>query len=341
MFPLPTTDPTDLYRYRDGLYAVDLLTAAVVHFDVFSWLADRPATFEDLCREFGFAARPADVLVTLAAANGLVDRRADDLALTTLGREHLTRQSPFNLAPYYASLKDRPLVRDFVHVLRTGTPAPWAGQAQGQDWHVSMQDEGFARRFTAAMDCRGAYLGAALAARVNLDGRARLLDIGGGSGIYACALAASATHLRATVFDRAPVDCIAATLIQERGFADRVAVIAGNFLTDDWPADHDVHLLSNVLHDWDEDVVGRLIARSFDALPPGGLLVIHDAFINDAKTGPRPVAEYSTILMHSTQGKCYATSEYRRHLERAGFADAAWRPTVADRGVMTARKPPR
>ena len=30
---LPRTDPLEIYRYRDGLYAVDLLTAALCEFD--------------------------------------------------------------------------------------------------------------------------------------------------------------------------------------------------------------------------------------------------------------------------------------------------------------------
>lgn len=334
----PATDPTRLYRYRDGLYAVDLLTAAIVHLDLFTWLLDHPSTFEQLCDGLELARRPADVLVTLAAANGLVSRHGDVLTVTELAREHLTRGSAFNLAAYYASLKDRPVVQDFVRVLRTGKPAHWGGDKGGLDWHASMEQDAFARQFTAAMDCRGAYLGAALASSVDLSGHARLLDIGGGSGIYACVIAARFPHLRATVFDQAPVDRIASTLIGERGFRDRVSVAAGSFFDDDWPTGHDVHLFSNVLHDWDEPEVEALLRRSFAALPPGGLLLIHDAFINDDKTGPLPVAEYSAILMHSTQGKCYATSEYARLLARTGFRDFTFTETAADRGLMTARK---
>jgi len=99
-----------------------------------------------------------------------------------------------------------------------------------------------------------------------------------------------------------------------------------------------VHLFSNVLHDWDEPEVNSLLRRSFGALPQGGRLLIHDAFINDDKTGPLPVAEYSTILMHSTHGKCYATSEYAGFLSSAGFRDVTFTATAADRGLMTARK---
>jgi acetylserotonin N-methyltransferase len=338
----PATDPIAIYRYRDGLYAVDLITAAIVHLDFVSWLAEHPATMTEICAHFGLVERPADVLVTVFAANGWIERRADGICVVTpTAREFLTAGSPWSLVPYYASLADRPLVADFLSVLRTGRPAAWSHRPDGFDWHKAMADETFAREFTAAMDCRGRYLAQGVAAAAPFAGRARLLDIGGGSGIYACSLAAHHPHLAATVFDQPPVDQLAARLIAERGLADRVGVYAGNFLDDGWPRGYDVHLFSNVLHDWDAPDVAALLERSFAALDPGGLVVIHDAFINADKTGPLPVAEYSAILMHATQGKCYATSEYEAFLAAAGFVEPKFTETAADRGVMFAKKPSR
>src|ERR1051325_8058875 len=43
LLQLPSTDPTSIYRYRDGLYAVDLLTAAISHLDFFTWLNQHPS----------------------------------------------------------------------------------------------------------------------------------------------------------------------------------------------------------------------------------------------------------------------------------------------------------
>ena len=103
-------------------------------------------------------------------------------------------------------------------------------------------------------------------------------------------------------------------------------------------ADCDAMLLSNVLHDWDEPVVRQLLSKSFDALPSPGLVVIHDAFLNAARNGPLHVAEYSVLLMHSSEGRCYATSEMERYLNDAGFRDVRYLDTAAARGVMTARK---
>ena len=334
----PATDPTGLYRYRDGLYAADLMTAAIVHLDFFTWLAEHPSDVETICVELELAPRPADVLLTLCASNGLVQSTGGVFSVTPLAREHLVGGSPFYLAPYYASLKDRPVVTDFLRVLRSGNPAHWGAVAEGQDWHAAMEDDAFARSFTAAMDCRGHFLAQSLSSKLDLSGRRKLLDIGGGSGIYACVLAAHYPHLHAVVFDQAPVDRIAARLIAERECDRQVHVQAGSFFTDPWPVDCDVHLFSNVLHDWGFAEVRQLLASSYAALPADGLVVIHESFINEDKTGPLAVAEYSTILMHSTRGKCYATSEYEPLLIEAGFVDVTYADTAADRGFMTARK---
>jgi predicted O-methyltransferase YrrM len=328
----PTTDPLGIYRYRDGLYAVDLVTAAL-SLDFFSWLATSPSSLEEICAHHGFQPRPADVMMTLFTANGWVIQDGAAFHLTETGHEHLCAGSEWFLGPYYASLHDRPIARDFLTVLRTGRPAGWSGDKAAFDWHKAMEQEDFARSFTAAMDCRGRYLAQALAKQLDLTSRSKLLDIGAGSGIYACSIAARHAHLQAVVFDQSPVDRIAGKLIAERGCADRVSVATGNMF-DGLPQGCDVHLFSNVLHDWDVEEVRQLLAISHAALPPGGLLIIHDAFINDDKSGPLHVAEYSCLLMHSTQGKCYSTAEYAALLTEAGFIPGEYQDTVVGRGFM-------
>lgn len=338
---LPHADPSRAYRNRDGLYGADLVTAALVHLDFFTWLAAHPSTLPEICAHFGFAQRPADVMITLFMANGFLKCEVDRFVITGVAADFLVADSPTSLAPYYASLKDRPVTKDYLKVLTTGKPANWGGYDENKaaDWHRSMEDETFARQFTAAMDCRGTLLGPAMAQSLDLTGFTKVLDIGGGSGIYACSLVANHPHLHAVMFDQPSVEKIARARIAELGYSDKVRVATGDMFTDPLPADCDVHLFSNVLHDWDIDEVRKLLAISYSALPTRGLLIIHDAFIDEDKSGPLPVAEYSALLMHSTQGKCYATSEYREYLTEAGFEDIVYQNTTADRGVMTARKP--
>ena len=334
----PRTDPTQVYRYRDGLYAEDMLITALVWLDLFSWLGEHPSKLEHICRQFGIQARPADVMLTLLVAMGLLERREEVFSINEVAREHLTRGSPWFLGPYYASLKERPVCKDLLHVLRTGKPANWGSEKGRQDWHKSMETEEFAEQFTAAMDCRGTFLAQAAAKKLDLGSCRSLLDIAGGSGIYACSFVAHFPALRATVLEKPPVDGITRKAVAKRGFTSQVDVIASDMLGAPLPDGFDAHLYSNVLHDWDEPVVRRLLEKSRDALASGGLLIIHDAHLNEDKSGPLHVAEYSVMLMHSTEGRCYSVAEMRRYLTDAGFTDVKFIPTAAARSLVTARR---
>jgi len=334
----PATDPTSIYRYRDGLYAVDMLTAALCHLDLFSRLAEQPADLPTLCRALDLRERPADVMLTLLTAMGLLENKNGIFSVTLMAREHLIQTSPWFIGPYFASVKERPVCRDILAVLRTDQPSNWASLRDQKQWANAMEEDSFADSFTAAMDCRGACLGPALAATVDCSRHHRLLDIAGGSGIYACAIVARHPHLRVGVLEKPPVDRLARRGLAARGFADRVEVFVGDMFADPLPEGFDAHLFSNVLHDWDEGGVRRLLAKSAAALPAGGMIIIHDAHINADKTGPLPVAAYSALLMTITAGKCYSEKEMAGYLAQAGFGGVAHAPTVADRSVITARK---
>jgi SAM-dependent methyltransferase len=341
-------DPTALYRVRDGAYAADLLIGAVAEFDVFSWLAAHGAVPAAALRAgLGLAERPTDVLLTYCAALGLVDRDidADDrIELTELGRRHLVAGSPFDLRPYYASLAERPAVGELVEVLRTDRPAAWASAKHvdadhSSDWSGRLGDVAFAGRVTAAMDARGAFLAPALAAAVADQPITALFDIGGSSGVYGAAVLADRPGARGTVLERPPVDAAARTMLAARGLADRIDVVTADMFADPFPSGFDAHLFSHVLHYWDAPRVEQLMAKSFAAIAPGGVLIDHDTHIDADKRGPLPVAEYSVLLMHSTPGKCWSIGELTRMARRVGFVDVEHRAAAGDRGVLLARKP--
>ncbi len=69
------------------------------------------------------------------------------------------------------------------------------------------------------------------------------------------------------------------------------------------------------------------------------MLVIHDMHLHADETGPLPVAEYSAILMHSTEGKCYSLGELAELFAQVGFRNLQYQPTTADRSLVTAEKP--
>lgn len=338
----PIGDPALILRFRDRQYAADLIATALLKFDLFSYLDRSPGcNIEQLCEHFGWKPRPADVLMTLCRASGfVVTNGAGETFLTTVGQEFLTDTSPWSLKAYYQPIADSPIIADYLQILKTGKPANWQAKSDGADWHESMRDPEFAQNFTDLMNCRGIAFGQALSAALesHVKDRRHLLDIGGGSGIYSSTMIARYPHLQGTVLEQAPVDHIARREIERRGFAEKIRVHSADMFKDPWPTDADIVLLSNLLHDWDVAEARRICERAASALPVGGLLIIHGAIINESKSGPLPVAEYSALLMNITQGKCYSVSEYEDFLKPLGFDLGCYQATIGDRGFVTAVK---
>jgi predicted nicotinamide N-methyase len=334
---LPRTNPSELLRYRDSLYASDLLICAVAHLDFFTFLKDAARTLGEICAALRLASRPVDVMLTLFLARGLVKKRGPRYSLSAVARDYLVRGTPWSLVPYYASQKDRPQCREFWEVLKTDRPAGWSSKGDGQGWLEAMKEIGFADAFTAAMDSRGAFLARKLAAKLDCRRYRSLLDIAGGSGVYACALARANDHITASVLERAPVDRATRRAVALKQTSGRVHVIAGDMFKE-IPEGYDVHLFANVLHDWDAESARQLLEMSYGAVNDGGMIAVFDAYLNKSKDGPLAVAEYSCLLMHSTAGRCYSVREITEMLSRAGFAGALVKPVAADRDVITAKK---
>ena len=82
----------------------------------------------------------------------------------------------------------------------------------------------------------------------------------------------------------------------------------------------------------------KLSANSFKNLLPGGLIAVFDAHLNQFKNGPLLVAEYSCLLMHSTEGKCYSTAEIGDILTSTGFGQIEVTDVAADRTLITGKK---
>lgn len=341
----PTTDPTPIFEHFRGSYATELLAAAVCDFEVFQRLANRPKTFDEVREEIRLAERPANVLFTALRAMGLLTIVDGRLDLSAVAREHVLSGSEFNIAGYIALAAESPGVRTMAERLRTNAPSKQKNEDRGAAYifregiESAMDEEESARRLTLALAGRAKNVAPYLAANVTLTNAKRLLDVGGGSGIYSIVLLQHNPQLRAIVWDRAEVLKVAEEFGQAYGLAERFELLAGDMFADPVPADCDVVLLSNILHDWDVPECRRLLRRLADAMPAGGRLFIHDVFLDDDLGGPLPVALYSAALFSLTEGRAYSAAEYRRWLREAGLDPAEKvTPTLIHCGVLEASK---
>jgi SAM-dependent methyltransferase len=337
----PILDPTPIFEVFRGNHGTELLTAAVAHFRVFEHLAHGPMSFDQLRLELGLADRPAVVLITALRSFGLLaDDEEGRVGLTELARDHLTPGAFFDVSGYVGLAADSPGVVEMVERLRTNRPAGAGADESGAAFifkegiESAMEFEESARSLTLALAGRARNVAPALAERCPLDDARVLLDVGGGTGIYSIAWLLRHPDLHAIVWDRPEVLKVALEMAGSFGVADRLEARPGDMFKDDVPEGSDAILLSNVLHDWDVPDCKTLVSRCASALRPGGRLLIHDVFLNDALDGPLPIALYSASLFRLTEGRAYSAKEYRGWLEDAGLVPGEVVPTLIHCGVL-------
>lgn len=115
-----------------------------------------------------------------------------------------------------------------------------------------------------------------LVQNVNLNGRRKLLDLGGGAASYSIALCGANPQLQAFVVDQKEPLEIARTLVGEHNLQDRITLIEGDFHTIDLDTDNDVVLISGVVLIKSKEECCRLFRRAYDALLSGGLIIVQD-----------------------------------------------------------------
>lgn len=105
------------------------------------------------------------------------------------------------------------------------------------------------------------------------EGTARVLDLGGGTGLELIALFERFPEARVTVVDVAE-DMLAQ--LKKRPFADRVDIVCGDFFDVDFGSGYDAMISTSALHHFTEEDKIRLFKKVLKCLRPGGMLINSD-----------------------------------------------------------------
>lgn len=105
----------------------------------------------------------------------------------------------------------------------------------------------------------------------------RLLDIGGGHGLYAIAACQQNPNLKAVVFDKPHVIDLTREFIRAYGMESRITVQGGDILKDEPGNGYDIVIISHLLYKFRADLPS-IFAKVASSLKPHGLFVSNHWF---------------------------------------------------------------
>jgi cyclopropane fatty-acyl-phospholipid synthase-like methyltransferase len=181
-----------------------------------------------------------------------------------------------------------------------------------------------AREYHLATYSIGLGAGRRFAKQVDLSGRKKLLDLGGGSGAYCIAAARAYPELTAVVFDLPPVCEVAREFIAQHGLSGRITAQGGEFTADAFPTDADVIVMASNLPIYGREIIREVIARAHGALLPGGEMHLIGEMLNAERTGPIDPALWGlSEALDNTTGLAHSVTDCTEYFEAAGFSDVA------------------
>jgi ubiquinone/menaquinone biosynthesis C-methylase UbiE len=156
-----------------------------------------------------------------------------------------------------------------------------------------------------------------LAKALGLKGIKKMLDLGGGPGTNAIAMAKKG--IQSTVFDLPETINIAKKVARREGVKG-IRFIAGDFHVDSIGSGYDLILLSQIFHAFSEEENIALLRKCNTAVNPKGKVVIQEFPISDNRTAPPHSALFSVNMLVGTErGRCYSPKEMKRWLAGTGF----------------------
>ncbi len=180
-----------------------------------------------------------------------------------------------------------------------------------------------------------------VAPRIDLSGRRRLLDLGGGPGTYAIHFCQHNPELEAVIFDLPTTRPFAEQTLEHFNMSQRVRFAAGDFLADPFPGTFDVAWLSQVLHGEGPAGCAQLLKKAVAALEPGGLLLVQEFILGADRAAPVFPALFSlNMLLGTPDGQAYSEAELAELMRQAGLKQVERLPLelVNGVGVMQGRK---
>jgi predicted nicotinamide N-methyase len=291
-----------------------LLTA--VELNLFDILAKGYQTVEELCTSHGFSPRGLRILLDALASQGLVSRSLDEkYGLEESLSRLLTKDGEDSVLPMILhAVSMWQSWSKLTEIVRTGVNPNVMG--------IRSRSTEDMEAFIGAMHVIGLKMADSIAESLDLTRFKRMLDIGGASGTYVMAFLKRAPHMTATIFDLPNVVQMAQKRLDKEAYSHRVELAGGDYTSHDLPRGHDLVLLSAIIHSNGREGNRDLFRKIFQALEPGGALLVRDYVMDQTRTFPPNGAIFAVNMLAATSdGNSYTFEEIREDMQKAGFSN--------------------
>jgi precorrin-6B methylase 2 len=245
---------------------------------------------------------------------GLLTKTADTYTNSSLSSTYLTCSSPYYMEHAFQNMKtniDRWTL--LPSIIKTGPIKGARSDFFNQDWLVSIAENARAGTVANVLNIITTHL--------NPQNWKRLLDLGGGHGLYAIAFTALNPNLEAYVFDLPQMVPIAERYIKEYN-ADRVHAVPGDFYKDSIGDGYDV-IFSSFNQSCGDPALIKIMV---EALAPGGYLVLR-RFKDSSREGALKTLDWNLLGFEGKKigSKAHSSGEvvdqkaYLTQLETAGL----------------------
>jgi hypothetical protein len=97
--------------------------------------------------------------------------------------------------------------------------------------------------------------------------------------------------------------------------------------------------MGHILHDWPVAERKMLVKKAFEAVNPGGALIVYDAIIDDErKKNAFGLLMSLNMLIETPGGSDYTGSDCRAWMAEAGFSDAYLEPLAGPESMVVGKK---
>ncbi|MCA1842741.1 MAG: acetylserotonin O-methyltransferase [Actinobacteria bacterium] len=319
-------------------YWVSQAVGVVARLGVADELAAGPRDSNDLARAVGADPQALYRVLRLLASLGVfTEVPPGSFSLTPLG-DTLRSNSPDSVRNFAITETAPghwlPWGRLYESV-RTGQPM--AREALGMDlfeWYSKNPEE--ADHFSAAMGNLAALAASELVRVCDFSSVRTVADIGGAHGVLLTAVLQANPAARGILFDLPHVIATAGAAIASGELSDRCELMSGDFF-EAVPEGADLHLLKQVVHDWDDERATRLLQNCHRALTPAGKVVLVEMVIpSDNRPSPAQAMDLNMLVLLGGQER--TEEHFERLLGAAGFRLERIIPTHSPFSVIEATR---